>query len=110
MSSLAFDNVGQNLPYSSIASALQIEESEVERWAIDAVRAGLVGGRLSQTHRTLHISRATPRSFGDSQWNLLEQRLLAWQTGLASVMDVILATQTSGRPAAVANAKEATAA
>jgi translation initiation factor 3 subunit M len=102
MASLAFENVGKDLPYTTIASSLQIDDDAVERWSIDAIRAGLVGGRLSQTQRTFHISRATPRNFGSAQWGVLEQRLLAWQTGLAGVMDVLIAAQKAGgRPAAV---------
>jgi translation initiation factor 3 subunit M len=110
LSSLAFTNVGKDLPYSTIASSLQIGDADVERWAIDALRAGLIGGRLSQTHRTLHVVRATPRTFSSKEWDMLEQRLLAWQTGLAGVMDVIIAAQKAGgRPAALVDGKEATA-
>ena len=35
LSSLAFKYIGQNLPYSEIAEALEIDTSEVEKWAID---------------------------------------------------------------------------
>jgi hypothetical protein len=35
LASLAFQYVGQNLPYSEIAEALQVDPSEVEKWAID---------------------------------------------------------------------------
>lgn len=35
LSQLGFSKIGQNLTYSEIASALQIGEAEVEKWAID---------------------------------------------------------------------------
>jgi len=35
LASLAFHYVGQNLPYSEIAEALQVDPSDVEKWAID---------------------------------------------------------------------------
>lgn len=35
LASLGFKNVGQNLPYSKVAQALQVEPSEVEYWVID---------------------------------------------------------------------------
>lgn len=35
LASLAFKYVGQDLPYAEIASALQVDPSEVEKWAID---------------------------------------------------------------------------
>lgn len=34
-SSLAFDYIGRDLPYSQIATTLQIDPSEVEKWSID---------------------------------------------------------------------------
>jgi translation initiation factor 3 subunit M len=110
LASLAFENVGKDLSYTSIAASLQIGEAEVERWVIDSLRAGLVGGRLSQIHRNLNVVRATPRNFGPGQWEILEQRLLAWQTGLAGVIDVVMAAQKAGgRPSVVVEAKEAAA-
>jgi hypothetical protein len=35
LSSLGFKNIGQDLPYATIASALQVDPSEVEKWVID---------------------------------------------------------------------------
>ena len=35
LSELGFSKIGQNIAYNEIASALQIENSEVEKWAID---------------------------------------------------------------------------
>ena len=35
LASLAFKHVGQDLPYAEIVSALQVDPSEVEKWAID---------------------------------------------------------------------------
>lgn len=36
LASLAFKNVGKNLPYSEIVDALQVDPSEVEKWVIDS--------------------------------------------------------------------------
>ena len=35
LASLGFKNIGQDLPYASIASSLQVDPSEVENWTID---------------------------------------------------------------------------
>ena len=35
LTSLAFQHVGQNVPYSKIAEVLQVDVSEVEQWVID---------------------------------------------------------------------------
>jgi translation initiation factor 3 subunit M len=36
LASLGFQNVGRDLPYSTIAASLQVESSEVENWVIDS--------------------------------------------------------------------------
>jgi len=89
LSSLAFKHIGQNLSYSKIAEALQVEISEVEKWAIDVIRAGLVWGKLSQTTQSLQVIRSTSRTFEREQWQALEKRLVAWKAGLANVLDVV---------------------
>ncbi|KAL4076335.1 hypothetical protein V8B97DRAFT_2028101 [Scleroderma yunnanense] len=103
-SSLAFDYIGRDLPYSQIASTLQIDPSEVEKWSIDVVRAGLVSGKLSQTTQSLRVSRSSARKFEREQWEALEKRLLTWKAGLASVIEVVANAQRRGSPGEVAQA------
>ena len=71
---------------------------------VAVIRAGLVSGRLSQKSQTFHVTRATARSFERPQWELLEQRLQAWKTGIASVLDVVAAARRRGGAEAVTNA------
>ncbi|GLB34138.1 putative component of the eukaryotic translation initiation factor 3 (eIF-3) complex [Lyophyllum shimeji] len=93
LASLAFQHVGRDLPYSKVAEALQVETQEVEKWAIDVIRAGLVWGKLSQTTQSLHVTRATARTFEKEQWEALEKRLLAWKSGLGGVLDVVVSAK-----------------
>ncbi|KAI0722310.1 PCI-domain-containing protein [Cerioporus squamosus] len=108
LATLGFQNIGRDLPYSVIASALQIEHSKVESWVIDVIRAGLLSGKLSQTAQTLHVTRATARAFEREQWELLEKRLQAWKAGLASVLETVSASRkkvgASAAPGASAGA------
>ncbi|KAF9266295.1 PCI-domain-containing protein [Marasmius fiardii PR-910] len=96
LASLGFKNVGQNLPYSSIAEAIQVDKSEVETWVIDIIRAGLLWGKMSQTKQTLHIIRSTARTFEREQWEALEKRLLAWKSGLNNVLEVVANARRQG--------------
>ena len=107
LSSLASTYIGQGLPYSKIAEALQVDTSEVEKWAIDGelyfclfryhlysrllevIRAGLVWGKLSQTTQSLQVIRSTSRTFEHEQWKALEKRLVAWKSGLENVLEVV---------------------
>ncbi|KAF5393126.1 hypothetical protein D9757_001224 [Collybiopsis confluens] len=106
LASLAFKNVGTKLPYAKVAEAIEVDVSQVEKWVIDGqffifllsrlkltvrpvIRAGLVSGKLSQTTHSLHVTRATARTFEREQWQALESRLLAWKSGLSGVLEVV---------------------
>ncbi|KAG1831049.1 hypothetical protein EV424DRAFT_214102 [Suillus variegatus] len=88
--SLGFAHVGHDLPYSEIASILQIELSEVEKWAIDVFRAGLLSGKLSQTTQSLHVYRSSARTFEREHWEALDKRLVAWMAGLANMLEIVI--------------------
>ena len=113
LASLGFQNIGKDVPYATLASALQVDESEVEKWVIDGttspfmhtlipptsrsvIRAGLASGKLSQSSRVFHITRSTSRAFEREQWATLEQRLVAWQTGLAAVLAIVASAREKG--------------
>ncbi|KAL5530095.1 hypothetical protein ACEPAF_6352 [Sanghuangporus sanghuang] len=101
LSEIGFSKIGHDILYDEIASALQIEPHEVEKWVIDAIRAGLLSGKLSQSTQALHVVRASPRSFALEQWEVLERRLLAWKDGLAGIQSVLCATRQSTNAAVV---------
>ncbi|KAI0758225.1 PCI-domain-containing protein [Fomes fomentarius] len=109
LATLAFQNIGRDVPYSAIATTLQVEPTQVESWVIDVIRAGLVSGKLSQTAQTLHVNRATARAFEREQWELLEKRLQAWKVGLAGVLEVVSATRKKSGTSASAPAAAGTA-
>ena len=77
---------------------LQVQESPFIKfiYSFVVIRAGLVSGKLSQTTQSLYIIRATSRNFEQEQWRALEQRLMAWKTGLASILDVVISAKKIG--------------
>ncbi|KAI0265916.1 hypothetical protein BC834DRAFT_924157 [Gloeopeniophorella convolvens] len=93
LADLGFQNIGQDLPYAQVAAALQVDPAHVERWVIDAIRAGLLTGKLAQPSQTLRVTRATARTFGKSEWALLARRLAGWRAGLAGVLEVVAAAR-----------------
>ncbi|KAF8514828.1 PCI-domain-containing protein [Hysterangium stoloniferum] len=95
LADLGSRNVGRDVPYSEIASALEIEKDQVEAWVIDVIRTRLMSGRLSQPDETLHVTRSTSRSFDQHEWDTVEKRLVAWKTGLEGVLEVIAAARKS---------------
>ncbi|KAF8530925.1 hypothetical protein JB92DRAFT_2854313 [Gautieria morchelliformis] len=95
LSDLCSGNIGRDVPYSEIASALKIEMDHVESWVIDVIRARLLSGRLSQPNQTLHVTRSVSRSFGREEWETVEKRLAAWRVGLQGVLEVVAAARKS---------------
>jgi translation initiation factor 3 subunit M len=105
LSQACYKSGERNISYADIAKGIDVPETEVELWVIDAVRAGLVEGRLSQMDRMLDVHRATPiGSFGMEEWKQVEKRLEDWKTSLKDVLDVLnSARDTAGRRAQPVN-------
>ncbi|GAA6052443.1 hypothetical protein JCM3770_001115 [Rhodotorula araucariae] len=98
LAELCADRVGATVAYSEIARACGVqaesgsedESEEVEGWVIDAIRASLLQGRLSQPTQTLHVSRASPvQAFTAQHWALVRQRLEGWHASLARVRGTV---------------------
>lgn len=106
LASIASAKIGRDISYAEVASALQVQDTEVETWAIDgrfgtswrrsimftafiAIRYKLIGGKLSQANSSIHITRSSTRTFGTSQWQDLETQLLQWKANLGEVAKVI---------------------
>ncbi|KAK2768754.1 hypothetical protein FQN54_000610 [Arachnomyces sp. PD_36] len=89
LATLAASTSSRSLPYTTISEALRVEPSEVEKWVIDTIRAGLVEGKLSQSKSEFLVQRATYRVFGEKQWAEVHGRLMVWQRSLESVLGVV---------------------
>ncbi|GAA5942463.1 PCI domain-containing protein [Sporobolomyces koalae] len=91
LAELCSERVGETVQYGEIAQALDLKTEgddgeEVETWVIDAIRASLLAGRLSQPTQSLSITRALPRSFESKHWTVIEQRLQSWRKSLDSIL------------------------
>jgi translation initiation factor 3 subunit M len=89
LASLAAGAASRSLPYSTIADELQIPKEDVEMWMIDAIRAGLVEGKLSQLRQEFLVQRAIYRVFGPKQWSEIQGRLMVWQRSLEGVLSLV---------------------
>ncbi|KAK5952657.1 hypothetical protein OHC33_006249 [Knufia fluminis] len=89
LASIAAASPTRSVPYSSIASSLQVPSEDVEIWVIDTIRAGLVEGKLSQLKQEFLVQRATYRVFGEKQWAEIQNRLMVWRRSLESVLATV---------------------
>lgn len=95
--SLAAATPSREIEYAKIVKALQIPESDIEMWAIDVIRAGLVEGKLSQQRRVFLVHKVTYRVFGQKQYQELATRVDHWRTTLQSVLGVLRQEQVNAK-------------
>ncbi|OAA33782.1 Eukaryotic translation initiation factor 3 subunit M [Moelleriella libera RCEF 2490] len=95
--SLAAATPSREIEYASIAKALQIPQEDVEMWAIDVIRAGLVEGKLSQQRRKFLVHKVTYRVFGQKQYQELSTRVDHWRATLQNVLGVLKQEQVNAR-------------
>ncbi|KAG0341938.1 hypothetical protein BG004_005846 [Podila humilis] len=89
LASLGSENLARELSYQEIAKALEVEDTEVELWVIDVIRAGLVEAKLNQVSKMVVVNRSIYRTFGTAQWQQLSQRLNGWKQSLAEILQVV---------------------
>ncbi|KAK1782051.1 hypothetical protein QBC45DRAFT_448732 [Copromyces sp. CBS 386.78] len=92
--SLAASTPNREIPYASIAKALQIPVEDVEMWTIDVIRSKLVEGRLSQKQKVFLVHRTTYRVFGEKQWRELGTRVDQFKTVVDRLVGVVRKAQT----------------
>ncbi|KAJ1940254.1 hypothetical protein FBU59_003869, partial [Linderina macrospora] len=61
VASIAAESLGQDVPFSTIAEAIEVDADEVEVWIIDVIRAGLIQGKMNQVTSTVLPTRSTYR-------------------------------------------------
>lgn len=83
----------REIEYKQIAHALQVPSEDVERWAIDAIRAGLVSGKLTQKKKVFSVHSAKYRVFSEKQWRELGSRISGTKTTFARVLDTMDRTE-----------------
>ncbi|KAL7530347.1 hypothetical protein ACHAXR_003438 [Thalassiosira sp. AJA248-18] len=79
----------EEIPYSAIASTLNIPEDEVEQWVIRAVSSGLMEAKMDQLRKVVLVERCAVRQFGIKEWTALKVRLDKWKANVSGVLDAL---------------------
>ncbi len=88
----------EEIPYTAIASTLDIKEDQVEKWVILGVSSGLMEAKMDQLRKVVLVQRCAVRKFGPNEWAALKIRLDKWKS---NVRGVLHALKTSGASASV---------
>lgn len=101
---LTFASLGiesPDLTYDMIASALQIEEKDVEHWVIRAISSGLVDAKINQLKSSVAIYRSTQRMFTREEWLPLSERINIWKENIGDLLVALRETRDASGIAAV---------
>lgn len=80
----------RSISYKVLSSAIEVSDDQIEVWIIDAIRAGLLEGRLSQMLQSFTLHRATPvGKFGTDEWKIVEGKLSDWKASLKDILEVL---------------------
>jgi len=83
----------EEIPYDAIATTLQVDQSVVENWVIDAVASGLLSAKMDQLQHVVMVERCVVRRFGIEQWKILQERLSVWKKNVKGVLDGLKQSQ-----------------
>eukprot|EP01116_Phalansterium_solitarium_P002137 TRINITY_DN1199_c0_g1_i1.p1 TRINITY_DN1199_c0_g1~~TRINITY_DN1199_c0_g1_i1.p1 ORF type:complete len:395 (-),score=59.68 TRINITY_DN1199_c0_g1_i1:127-1311(-) len=86
------------VPYSTVATALQVDESEVESYVVTAISDSVIDARLDQLRRHVSVSRTIQRQFGRAQWAQLNETLQAWKSNVKAILQSIEAVKDQSVP------------
>eukprot|EP00579_Thalassiosira_antarctica_P008640 CAMPEP_0201884726 /NCGR_PEP_ID=MMETSP0902-20130614/17520_1 /ASSEMBLY_ACC=CAM_ASM_000551 /TAXON_ID=420261 /ORGANISM="Thalassiosira antarctica, Strain CCMP982" /LENGTH=448 /DNA_ID=CAMNT_0048413733 /DNA_START=139 /DNA_END=1485 /DNA_ORIENTATION=+ len=79
----------EEIPYSAIASTLNVPEDNVEQWVIRAVSSGLMEAKMDQLRKVVLVERCAVRQFGKKEWGALKVRLDTWKANVKGVLDAL---------------------
>jgi len=79
----------REIPYSLIASTLQVSLSEVESWVIEAVSAKLLEAKMNQLRQVVSVGFCVQRVFAKEQWTSLATLLKKWQGSVSQLLSTV---------------------
>lgn len=100
---LTFASLGldsQDLSYTTIATALKIEEAEVEEWVIRAISSGLTDAKINQLKSSVSVYRSTQRMFTREEWQPLSERINIWKENIGDLLTSLRETRQASAAAA----------
>ena len=77
----------EEIPYTVVASTLQTESSDVEKWVIAAVSSGLLSAKMDQLQEQVIVERCVVRKFEMEQWKGLQSSLHLWKKNVGGILE-----------------------
>lgn len=79
----------EEIPYSAVSATLQVPETEVEAWVVQAITARLIEAKMDQQQEVVMVTRATHRHFSHQDWAKLQEKLHIWKQNVSSLLTTL---------------------
>ena len=86
-------NKRDEITFEELSKELNLNVDDVESFIIDVLKTRLARVRIDGVEERVITSSAAHRTFGNAQWQILQQRLKEWQTNLQTVEKQLLDIQ-----------------
>jgi len=83
----------EEIPYKVVASTLQTESCDVEKWVIAAVSSGLLSAKMDQLQEQVIVERCVVRKFEMEQWKGLQCKLHLWKKNVGGILEAYKQSQ-----------------
>jgi len=81
--------------YSDISKILEITESEVEFFVVEAITSDILDARIDQLNKRIIVRHAESRTFGEAQWVQLDTFLDKWKVNMSNLLTVIQSAKSA---------------
>ena len=75
------------LTYDDVATELNVDVFQVEKWTVKAISQGLIHGTIDQSKQQITVTKAGFRRFGSDQWKLLKAKFSNWEKNIEQILE-----------------------
>jgi len=83
------------LSYELIFKSLEISESDVEVFIIDATSSGILDARIDQLNQRILVRHAPSRQFDKKRWQALDEKLDKWKENMSHLLNILQSSKGS---------------
>lgn len=80
-----------NFAYSDLAKLLNIDEDEIENWAIDAIQNKIIDAKIDQQKEEIVIKSHMLRELKKKEWQSIQVKIQTWKERFERVKTVLQA-------------------
>jgi len=82
--------------YDDVAKLLEIDESDVEFFVVEAITSDILDARLDQLNRRIVVRHAESRVFHMEEWVRLDKKLQKWHANMHNLLKVVQSVKAGG--------------